>query len=116
LYRFRRRIAHDDRKPLDRWVQDQLRYSALEAEKLMPLHVRSGLKSRLRRLGLMPLLAGITAYLRAGGPLKGRAALQYAYERLTFESLLAMRLLRQETAAPPAVVGYEATKQPKCAK
>jgi glycosyltransferase involved in cell wall biosynthesis len=116
LYWFRCRIAHDDRKPLDRWVQDQLRYSSLEAGKLMSSHPRPGLKSKVRRLGLMPLLGGIAAYLRAGGPLKGKAALEYAYERLTFETLLAMRVLRQEAATPPALIDPEVARHQKCAK
>jgi hypothetical protein len=41
----------------------------------------------------MPLVSGLAAYVRAGGPLRGRAALRYAYERLLFECMLAMRLL-----------------------
>ena len=32
-------------------------------------------------LGLMPVIAGGVAYIRVGGPLRGSAALQYAYER-----------------------------------
>jgi hypothetical protein len=52
-----------------------------------------GLKDRLRRLGVMPPLMGALAYLRAGGPLSGAAAARYAYERMTAESLLAIRLM-----------------------
>jgi len=95
LYRFKTRLIHDDRKPLDRWCQSQLRYSLLEEKRLLSPECPSGMAKRLRRLGIMPALAGIVAYVRAGGPLKGRAALEYAYERVTFETLLAMRILRE---------------------
>jgi len=93
-YCFRSRIFHDDRKPLGRWVKAQLDYALLEHGRMSSDHP-VGLKFSLRRLGLLPLIAGIAAYARAGGPLKGYAAVQYAYERLTFESLLALQLLRE---------------------
>jgi glycosyltransferase involved in cell wall biosynthesis len=107
LYRFRCRVAHDDRKALDHWVQAQLRYSSLEWNKLASSNAPANFKSRVRKLGLMPLLGGLTAYLRAGGPLKGAAALEYAYERMTFESLLAMRILRHEATRAPEPVHAE---------
>ena len=95
IYRFKARILHDDRKPLDPWVRAQLNYSLLEQNR-MATTPSGGLKNLIRKLGLSPAAAGIAAYIRAGGPLKGRAAMQYAYERLTFEALLAMRLLRED--------------------
>jgi glycosyltransferase involved in cell wall biosynthesis len=92
LLRFRNCLIHDDRKTIDRWAESQIAYSRLER-----LRIESAtdlkLKDRLRKAGLMPLIAGSLAYLRAGGPLRGTAALQYAYERFTYESLLAIRLL-----------------------
>lgn len=96
-YRFKTKIVHDDRKPLERWVQGQLNYSLLEQRRMSGASSGS-LKSLVRKMGLSPALAGIGAYIRAGGPLKGTAALQYAYERLTFEALLAMRLLREDNS------------------
>jgi len=92
VYRFKEPLIHDDRKPIDHWIKSQIAYSNLECHRLnrrLPL----SLKDRLRAAGLMPLLAGTTAYLRAGGPWVGKAAYQYALERFTYESLLAMRML-----------------------
>ena len=44
------------------------------------------------------LLGDLVRHPLAGGPLAGRAALRYAYERATYEALLAMRLLRGDRA------------------
>jgi hypothetical protein len=94
-YRFRARLRHDDRKSLDRWTRSQIGYSKKELERMAEEGAAS-LKDRLRKAGVMPLLAGAFAYARSGGPLRGRAALHYAYERMTFECLLAMRVLEAE--------------------
>jgi glycosyltransferase involved in cell wall biosynthesis len=90
-YTFEARLCHDDRKSVDRWASSQIGYSRSEHARMAGAPPRS-LKDRLRRLGLMPLAGGAVAYVRAGGPLRGRAALCYAYERVVFECLLAMRL------------------------
>lgn len=92
VYPFRAPLVHDDRKALERWTQSQLGYSRNEQDRMARGDGRS-LKDRLRRAGVMPVLAGALAYARAGGPLCGGAALCYAYERVVFECLLAMRLL-----------------------
>lgn len=87
------RVLHDDRKPLERWVAAQVGYSRHELARLD----RGGsarLRDLLRRAGVMPLAAFAAGWVRAGGPLAGRAALRYAYERATYEALLALRLLR----------------------
>jgi glycosyltransferase involved in cell wall biosynthesis len=96
-YRFRNHAVHDDRKPLERWVNAQLNYAILEHRRTFSDHP-IGLKFTLRKLGLLPMIAGMAAYLRAGGPLKGYAALQYAYERFTFESLVTLQLLRARSS------------------
>jgi|SRR5215813_12909940 len=92
IYAFRNPLIHDDRKPLERWVDAQVSYVKLNAGALQNGGAHR-LKDRLRRLGLMPPLMGALAYLRAGGPLSGAAAARYAYERMTAESLLAIRLM-----------------------
>ena len=94
VYRFKAPILHDDRKSLDRWTSSQLGYSKKEQDRMA--HEAPSFKDRVRRSGLMPLIAGGITYLRAGGPFGGRAALQYTYERVVFESLMAMRLLGEE--------------------
>ena len=91
-YHFRARVDHDDRKPLERWVASQLSYSKLEAARIDAKFPRR-LRDQIRRRGLMPPIAGLIAYIRAGGPLRGRAAIRYAYERAIYESLLALRYM-----------------------
>ncbi len=92
VYRFTAPLVHDDRKSVERWAASQIGYSRHEHER-MERAGHASFKDRLRRSGLMPLAAGALAYARAGGPLAGRAALCYAYERVVFECLLAMRLI-----------------------
>jgi hypothetical protein len=56
-------------------------------------------RDRLRRLGVSPTILGAYAYLRAGGPFKGRASRAYAEERVVFEALLARLLACPDTAS-----------------
>jgi glycosyltransferase involved in cell wall biosynthesis len=97
LYRFRSKLIHEDRKPFGRWLNNQIKYAALEAERIRTAPTHS-LRDRLRQSGVSPAIWGAYAYLRAGGPLKGRASRAYAHERMVFEALLA-RLL---TGVDPA--------------
>ena len=92
VYRFKSRLVHDDRKPVERWVASQLAYQHLNEQGLSNGGPRR-LRDQLRRMGLMPPIIGLLAYLRAGGPFKGAAAARYAYERMTTESILAVRLM-----------------------
>ena len=89
----RSRLVHDDRKPLERFMASQLRYSTLEAERLTSSR-RRDLKTSLRlHLPGWPALVALLAYVRAGGPLCGPAARRYALERLLFEAALRCRLV-----------------------
>jgi hypothetical protein len=92
VYQFKTPLIHDDRKPLERWVSSQLAYSVLEQERISTDR-SSKLRDRLRRLGLMPPIVAALAYIRSGGPWGGAAAARYAYERATYECLLAIRLM-----------------------
>lgn len=92
VYRFKRRLIHDDRKPLERWVAAQLAYQQLNELELLS-GGRKRLRDRLRSLGIMPPITGLLAYLAAGGPFKGAAAARYAYERVTAEALLAIKMM-----------------------
>ena len=94
VYHFKSQIIHDDRKSLERWTLSQLSYSVLEARRLQ-VNNSSRWQDRLRKLGIMPPLAAALAYFRAGGPFGGAAAARYAYERATFECLLAIRLMSE---------------------
>ncbi len=92
VYRFRNRLIHDDRKSLERWIESQLRYQKENEAELANGH-RGRARDYARRMGLMPPIIGVLAYLRAGGPFKGAAAARYAYERMTSEGILAVRLM-----------------------
>ena len=100
VYRFRAKLIHEDLKPFSRWLTNQLKYAALEADRIRtaPSH---GLRDRLRRSGFSPAITGAYAYLRAGGPFSGSAARAYAQERIVFESLLARLLTGPEKARLP---------------
>lgn len=100
VYRCVARIRHDDRKPLERWLSSQVGYSRIERTRILETSVPTILM-RLRRAGLMPLVAGAYAYWRAGGPLRGGAAMHYAWERVVFECLLSMRLIEADPALSP---------------
>lgn len=91
VYKFKTPLFHDDRKPLEQWVSAQLSYSVHELNRIEKGH-QTKWRDRLRKLGVMPLIIGPYAYLKAGGPMVGAAAARYAYERVTFECLLALRL------------------------
>ncbi len=92
IYRFETPLIHDDRKPLERWVSSQASYSALEAKRIAAGN-SFRFRDRLRQLGLMPVIAGALAFIRAGGPWRGAAAVRYAYERAAYECLLSIRLM-----------------------
>lgn len=94
VYHFKSPLIHDDRKPLERWTSSQLSYSAIEAKRLL-VNEPSRLQDKLRKLGIMPPIAAAVAYIKAGGPFGGAAAARYAYERATFECLLAIRLMSE---------------------
>lgn len=95
VHRFRTPWIHDDRKPLERWASNQVSYSALEERRLFE-GARPRLRDRLRRLGVMPAVIGPYAWLRAGGPLAGAAAVRYALERTVYEALLAIRVMNRK--------------------
>lgn len=85
---FRSKLIHEDRKAVDRWAQNQIKYASLEAVRIKNSKSLS-LKDRLRVAGISPLVWGAYAYIKAGGPWKAHASRAYAYERLIFEALLA---------------------------
>jgi glycosyltransferase involved in cell wall biosynthesis len=99
VYKFRSRIIHDDRKPIERWVAAQLSYQVLNDDAIVGNGGQSRLKYSLRRAGIMPPMVGLLAYLRSGGPFGGAASARYAYERIVCESLLAIRLMNRRLKA-----------------
>lgn len=107
VYRFTQFLLHDDKKPLEHWLRSQLKYAELESTRVNAL-LQLSLKDRLRRYGLMPLLAGVMAFLRSGGVFAGKAALQYAQERMLYECIVGIALMRSrrpESAIPSTALG-----------
>lgn len=89
---FRARLIHEDLKPLNRWLNNQINYAALEASRITSAP-RSTPKDWLRVAGLGPFIVGTWAYIKAGGPFRPGASKAYAYERLIFEAILARMLM-----------------------
>lgn len=88
-------IFHDDRKPLARWLNSQVRYAKREAEYL--IQTRSADLSRvdrLRKLGWpAPILAFIYVLLRKRAVMDGWAGWFYALQRLFAEVLIALEIV-----------------------
>ncbi|MEO8558586.1 MAG: glycosyltransferase family 2 protein [Rhodospirillales bacterium] len=93
----REKLLHDDRKPIERWLQSQARYMILEAAKLNAASWRElGWANRLRRLKVVAPFAVFLYCLFGKGLLfNGRAGLLYTLQRTTAEAILSMILLRQ---------------------
>lgn len=93
----RGRILHDDRKSLDRWFKDQLRYSELEARYLSdtpPTGLR--FQDRIRRRGVLaPLAVGPYVLVVHRLVLAGWPGWYYALQRTAAEVLLSLRLVEQ---------------------
>jgi glycosyltransferase involved in cell wall biosynthesis len=95
-------ILHDDRKAIDRWLAEQLKYAALEAAHLatMPPDALSR-ADRLRR-GIIwaPLVVAAYALVGRGLVLDGWPGLFYVLQRVTAECLLSVRLLDARLRGP----------------
>lgn len=88
------KIAHDDRKPIGRWFQSQIRYAQAEAEHLASADP-AGLKriDRLRKRGWPApfIMLGYTLFWR-GYLWDGRAGLYYCFQRVLAELMLAIEI------------------------
>jgi glycosyltransferase involved in cell wall biosynthesis len=89
------KILHDDRKPLDRWFNEQLKYSSKEAL-LLTTTPRAQLNGpdRLRKTILLgpPVVFAYTLFAK-GLILDGWPGWFYAWQRLLAEALLSLRLM-----------------------
>lgn len=98
-------IAHDDRKPLERWLRSQAAYQSREADKLLATPWRElGWPDRLRLTRVLgPPAVLLHCLLGKGLLLDGRAGLHYAFQRAAAETILSLELLRRDLgrAAPP---------------
>lgn len=100
IYRFKTLLFHDDRKSIERWTTSQLLYSLQELNRILS-SPSFNIRDRLRQNGVMPWIVGIYSYLRAGGPFRGAAASRYAYERMMYECLLAIRVTTERLKNDP---------------
>lgn len=104
VYRFSEFLLHDDRKPFEHWLKSQLKYAGLESAR-MNAATAGSLKDWFRRCGLMPLLAGFTAFVKAGGVLSGKAAMRYAHERMLYECMLGIHLMKSPASVAESTPG-----------
>ncbi len=96
LAKFKGKIWHDDRKPLNRWFQSRERNAELEARSL--LEAKSEDLSRLDRLRkngiiLAPMVMPIYLLLIRGLVFDGWNGWYYTFQRTIAEMMLALRLL-----------------------
>lgn len=103
------KIAHDDRKPLSRWLASQAKYAELEADKLLAARSDElGWKDRLRR-GILwaPPLTLAYCLLWKRLILDGWSGVYYSLQRSYAELLLSLELLdrklRRTTESGPIV-------------
>jgi glycosyltransferase involved in cell wall biosynthesis len=93
-----RRLLHDDRKSLERWLQSQSRYQAQEAEKLAsrPWSELSW-PDRIRCTRVLgPVAVAVHCLLVKGLLFDGKAGLLYTAQRITADLILSMHLLRRD--------------------
>lgn len=91
-------IDHDDRKPLTRWFWAQDRYALLEAEKLSQADPASLRMQDRLRLGMIyaPLVTLLYTLLVRRTILDGWPGWFYAFQRMTAEVMLSLRLLERK--------------------
>ena len=91
------RIAHDDRKPLGRWLASQASYMKLEADKLLQASPASlSPADRLRKaIVLSPVAVFVYCLVVKRGVLDGWPGVLYALQRATAEVILSMNLVER---------------------
>ena len=89
-------IYHDDRKPLDTWLDNQRRYARDEADKLTSGSV-SGLTDQVRTTRIFaPILTPLYCLFAKGLLLDGWPGWYYTLQRTYAELLLALELLDRD--------------------
>ncbi|MEH2048736.1 glycosyltransferase family 2 protein [Nostoc sp.] len=91
-------IHHDDRKPLNRWLWAQDRYTVLEVKKLLETPSSElSLGDRIRKQKIFaPFIILFYCLILKGGILDGWAGWYYAFQRMLAEILLSIRLIEYE--------------------
>ena len=88
-------LLHDDRKPLARWFDSQMKYMEQEAIKLRTTPFAGlGWPDRVRKLVVVaPVAAFLYCMLVKGNLFDGRRGLMYALQRATAEAMLSLYLV-----------------------
>ena len=95
-------IYHDDRKPVIRWFNSEIKYAGLETKKLLetPLEELSLIeKIRLKKV-IAPILVLIYCLFYKGGILDGWQGIYYASQRVLAELLLSIKLIENQFYNP----------------
>lgn len=95
VIRLRERIIHDDRKPMRRWLDNQLEYARLEAVKLRSASWRRlGLADRVRTMRVVaPFVVPFFLLFAKGLVLDGKAGWHYVMQRTLAEAILSLTML-----------------------
>lgn len=88
-------ILHDDHKPLSRWLESQINYTKLEADKLLNSNPATlGWTDRIRRWRVVaPLAVLFYCLVVQGGVLDGWPGFYYAFQRMLAEAMLSLYLI-----------------------
>jgi glycosyltransferase involved in cell wall biosynthesis len=89
----RARFLHDDRKPLSRWLNSQIRYAELEGERILKREALD-FRDRLRLcLVLAPVAIFFYCLIIRGGIFDGWPGFYYAFQRTLAELMLSLYLI-----------------------
>jgi len=101
------RIDHDDRKPLDRWLQSQQRYARLEAAHLLGMQrANMRLADRIRLTGwAAPLLVFLYTLIWKRCLFDGRPGWLYVLQRTLAETMIALEIVDQRLQRQDAARG-----------
>ncbi len=94
-------VLHDDRKPLDRWLEAQRRYLPQEVHKLLttPRHQLSRADRLRLRYGIAPFAVLFLCLVWHRGLLDGWRGWYYAFQRMLVELMLSL-MLREAQQLP----------------
>jgi glycosyltransferase involved in cell wall biosynthesis len=91
------RILHDDRKPLERWLSEQNKYAAREAEHLLSVpRDQLNRSDRIRRqIVIAPAAVFLYTLIGKGLIFDGPIGWFYCFQRTIAEIILSLRLIEQ---------------------
>jgi glycosyltransferase involved in cell wall biosynthesis len=102
-------IFHDDRKPVVRWFNSEIKYADLEMKKLVatpPEQLSLVEKIRLQKV-IAPILILIYCLIYKGGILDGWHGIYYASQRVLAELMLSIKLIENRFYNPTKVIDYD---------